>query len=99
MSIAADMVRHVAGLARLEFDENEGERLGQELTTILEYFARIGDVETEGIEPTSHVVSVSSVLRGDTQRQIRGIGEGLVAGAHDSAAPFYRVPRFRQGRQ
>jgi len=43
--ITADDVRHVAGLARLDLDENDVSRLTSDLGAILGYIDRIADAE------------------------------------------------------
>jgi aspartyl-tRNA(Asn)/glutamyl-tRNA(Gln) amidotransferase subunit C len=58
-------VLHVARLARLELDEAEVQRMSAELSKVLDHVARIGELDLDGVPPTSHVVDVSSVLRPD----------------------------------
>ena len=40
-----------------------------ELTGILKHVDRIGNLDLEGVEPTSHVVALENVLREDSPRQ------------------------------
>jgi len=58
-------VRHVARLARLGLDERETERMQRELSGILEHVDRIQSLDLEGVPPTTHVESVTNVLRAD----------------------------------
>ncbi len=55
----------MARLARLELTEDEVERMSAELSTILEHIERIEQLDLDGVEPTSHVVTVENVLRPD----------------------------------
>ena len=56
---------HVAKLARLRLSEEEVETMVGELSGILDHVDRIGNLDLEGVEPTSHVVALENVLRAD----------------------------------
>jgi aspartyl-tRNA(Asn)/glutamyl-tRNA(Gln) amidotransferase subunit C len=58
-------VLHVARLARLRLSDGEVETMVGELSGILEHVDRIGNLDLEGVEPTSHVVALENVLRAD----------------------------------
>jgi aspartyl-tRNA(Asn)/glutamyl-tRNA(Gln) amidotransferase subunit C len=66
--IERDQVLHVARLARLRLSEEEVERMVGELSGILDHVDRIGSLDLEGVEPTSHVVALENVLRPDEPR-------------------------------
>ena len=55
--IDRDQVLHVARLARLELTEEEIGRMSTELSVILEHVERMNQLDLDGVEPTSHVVS------------------------------------------
>lgn len=84
-------VLHVARLARLELTDDEVERMAGELSHILEYVEHIGELELDGVEPTSHVVPVENALREDEPRPSLPREEAL-ASAPDAAAGGFRVP-------
>ncbi len=67
--IDRDTVLHVARLARLELSEPEIERMAGELSGILGHIERIGELDLEGVPPTSHVVEVANALRPDEPRE------------------------------
>ena len=66
--IDREQVLHVARLARLELSEDEVERMSGELTGILGHIEKIGELDLEGVPPTSHVVEVTNALREDEPR-------------------------------
>ncbi|HET8954658.1 MAG TPA: Asp-tRNA(Asn)/Glu-tRNA(Gln) amidotransferase subunit GatC [Solirubrobacterales bacterium] len=66
--IERDQVLHVAKLARLRLSEEEVESMVGELSGILGHVDRIGNLDLEGVEPTSHVVALENVLRADEPR-------------------------------
>ncbi len=63
--IDRDEVLHVARLARLKLGEEEIEPLARELAAILDHVAHIGELDLDGVEPTSHVVEITDALRPD----------------------------------
>jgi aspartyl-tRNA(Asn)/glutamyl-tRNA(Gln) amidotransferase subunit C len=66
--ITQDQVLHVAKLARLRLSDEEVETMVGELSGILDHVDRIGNLDLEGVEPTSHVVALENVLRADVPR-------------------------------
>jgi aspartyl-tRNA(Asn)/glutamyl-tRNA(Gln) amidotransferase subunit C len=66
--IDRDQVLHVARLARLRLDDAEVERMSGELSTILDHIEKIGELDLDEVEPTSHVIQVENVLRDDEPR-------------------------------
>jgi len=89
--IDREQVLHVARLARLELSEEEVETMSRELSGILEHVDKIGELDLEGIEPTSHVTRLENVLRPDEPRP-SWPRERVLEGAPDPADGAFRVP-------
>jgi aspartyl-tRNA(Asn)/glutamyl-tRNA(Gln) amidotransferase subunit C len=68
MALTPDDVRRVADLARLELTGDEAERLTHHLNDLLAQFARLQELDTQGVPPTSHAVPVRALLRDDVSR-------------------------------
>ncbi len=68
MKITKDEVLYVADLARLDLDEASINKFAGQIGNILDYVAKLNEIDTEGIRPTSHAISVTSVFREDKQR-------------------------------
>jgi aspartyl-tRNA(Asn)/glutamyl-tRNA(Gln) amidotransferase subunit C len=66
--IDRDQVLHVARLSKLSLSEDEVEQMSAELSGILTHIEKIGELDLEGVPPTSHVVEVSNALRADEPR-------------------------------
>jgi aspartyl-tRNA(Asn)/glutamyl-tRNA(Gln) amidotransferase subunit C len=66
--IDRDQVLHVARLARLQINEDEVDRMMNELPGILEHIEKIEALDLEGVPPTSHVVEMTNALRADEPR-------------------------------
>ena len=63
--IDREQVLHVARLARLELTEEEVARMSGELSAVLDHIEKIGELDLDGVAPTTHVVEVSNALRPD----------------------------------
>ncbi len=92
MRLTPEEVDHIALLARLDLSSAERERAAGELTQILNYFEKLGELDTKHIEPTSHVFPVTNVLREDVARS--GLSpEAALQNAPEAAANMFQVPR------
>ena len=89
--IDREQVLHVAKLARLKLTDEEVERMSGELSTILENIERIGELDLDGVEPTSHVVDLENVLRADEPRPSLP-RERALDNAPEPASGGFRVP-------
>jgi aspartyl-tRNA(Asn)/glutamyl-tRNA(Gln) amidotransferase subunit C len=89
--IDRDQVLHVARLARLRLDDGEVERMAGELATILDHIDKIGELDLDDVEPTSHVIQVENVLRPDEPRPSLP-REAALGQAPDPAEGGFRVP-------
>jgi aspartyl-tRNA(Asn)/glutamyl-tRNA(Gln) amidotransferase subunit C len=66
--IDREQVLHVARLARLELTDEEVGTIAGELSNILEHIEKIGELDLDGVPPTTHVIEVANALRPDEPR-------------------------------
>jgi aspartyl-tRNA(Asn)/glutamyl-tRNA(Gln) amidotransferase subunit C len=93
MSLTLSEVEHIAELARLELSEKEKERYREQLSAILDYAARLRELDTSGIPPTSSLLSTGNVLRPDQPRP--GLpSEVLLRNAPQTQDGQFRVPKI-----
>jgi len=89
-------VKKIAGLARLGLDKNEEKRFEKDLSSILDFVAKLDEAETENIEPTAHVTGALNVLRPDETDllcQDRQIREQILKNAPSRENGYYKVKR------
>jgi aspartyl-tRNA(Asn)/glutamyl-tRNA(Gln) amidotransferase subunit C len=89
--IDREQVLHVAKLARLRLSDEEVERMSGELSTILGHIETIGELDLDGVPPTSHVVELENVLREDEPRPSLP-RERALENAPDASDDGFRVP-------
>jgi aspartyl-tRNA(Asn)/glutamyl-tRNA(Gln) amidotransferase subunit C len=87
MSLTREDVRRVALLARLELGEDELDRQSIHINRLLQEFERLQSLDVTGVEPTSHSIPLSNVLR-----------EDVVAASLDRDVALANAPEQRNGR-
>lgn len=84
-------VDYVARLARLNLDPAEKEKMAGQLSGILDTAEKIQELDTEGIEPTSHVIDLPALLRDDVIRPSLPLNR-VLQNAPRRQKDFFRVP-------
>ena len=92
MKISREEVRHVARLARLDLEDAELDKMADQLGGILEYMDTLNRVDTEGVAPTAHAVSLTTPLRADELRPHLD-REAALANAPERDGESFLVPR------
>ena len=90
--IDPDQVRRIARLARINLTTDELKEFAGQLSDILDYVDQLNELDTEGVEPTTHPLKISNVFRQDQ------IGESLsneqaLANAPQRHGDFFAVPK------
>jgi len=85
-------VESVARLARLRLTEEEKEKYTKQLADILKYINKLNELNTEKVEPTSHVLPLSNVFREDRVRPSLE-QEEILANAPEAEAGHFKVKK------
>lgn len=93
MKITEGEVKHIVKLARLTLSEEELQTYGRQLNTIIAHVEQLRELDTSGIEPTSHVLPITNVMRDDLSMPSLSNEEAL-KNAPDPVDKFYRVPKI-----
>ena len=91
--ITIQEVEHVANLARLVYDEEEKKKLAEQLGRILDYIEQLNKLNTEDVEPTSHVIHIKNVFRPDVVRPSLTRDDAL-ANAPSDVDGLFEVPKI-----
>ncbi|MBI4283369.1 MAG: Asp-tRNA(Asn)/Glu-tRNA(Gln) amidotransferase subunit GatC [Chloroflexi bacterium] len=90
MKLSHEEVLHIARLARLGLTEAEVDKLGEQLSNILENFAVLQQVDTSDVPPTAQSIALQNVVSEDevapslTQSQV-------LANAPQKEGEFFKV--------
>jgi len=91
-TVTKDDVLHIARLGRLEYNDEEAEKFKGELNAILGYVTKLNELDTDNVEPTSHVLDLNSVMRADEVKPSLG-AEKILKNAPEQDHDHFRVPR------
>jgi aspartyl-tRNA(Asn)/glutamyl-tRNA(Gln) amidotransferase subunit C len=93
--ITEEDVRHVALLSRLYFSDEEIKGFTRDLNNILAYVEQLTELETSGVEPTSHALKMSNVFRADEVVAPPSV-EDMLSNAPESESQCFKVPKIIQ---
>lgn len=90
--ISDETIEYVGILAKLELSEEEKEQAKKDMGSMLDYIDKLGELDTEGVEPMSHVFPVKNVFREDivTNGDMR---EDILKNAPGEKDGMFVVPR------
>jgi len=92
MKITPEEILHVADLARLRLSPVEVEAMTRQLGDILSYVAKLNELDTEGITPTTHAISIVNAFREDEVKPSLDREKTLANGPQQNGESFV-VPR------
>lgn len=92
MKITDETIQYVAALAKLQVKEEQKEKTKEDLEKILNYMERMEELDTDEVEPMSHVLPLKNVFREDlvTNQADR---ENLLANAPKQKDGMFLVPK------
>jgi aspartyl-tRNA(Asn)/glutamyl-tRNA(Gln) amidotransferase subunit C len=88
-----EQVHKVALLARLELSAEEEEQYAGQMSSILDYFEQLSELDTDHVEPTTRAIDLSNITRTDAQSDYQNLA-GIYAAAPDREEEFFKVPRI-----
>lgn len=90
--ISDETIEYVGILAKLELSEEEKEQAKKDMGSMLDYIDKLGELDTTGVEPMSHVFPVHNVFREDvvTNKDDR---ENILKNAPEEKDGMFVVPR------
>jgi aspartyl-tRNA(Asn)/glutamyl-tRNA(Gln) amidotransferase subunit C len=91
--IDREQVHKVAHLARLELTPAEEEQFVTQLSSILEYFEKLRELDTTDVEPMTRAIELRNITRPDAL-QFETEPEELLREAPDPEDRYFRVPQI-----
>ena len=86
-------LQHVVKLARIELSPEEEQRIGPQLSEIIQYVEKLNELDVDKIEPTAHAVQLTNVLREDQPRPSLSQDDAM-RNAPKSANGLFVVPKI-----
>lgn len=86
------MIKNVEVLSKLEFSEEEREEIKKYMYTMLKNLDELNELDTENIEPMSHIFPINNVFREDIVKNPND-RENMLSNAPDRKNGSFRVPK------
>ena len=93
MQITNELVSYVANLSRIKLDENEISEMQSQMSEIVNYMDILNQLDTENVEPLSHIFSITNVMR-DDEIHYDCTKEQLMMNAPEEENGFFKVPKI-----
>lgn len=90
--ISDETIDYVTILAKLELSKEEKEGAKADMERMLDYIDTLNELDTEGIEPMSHVFPVHNVFREDVAAN-GDEHQAMLANAPEIKDQSYKVPK------
>ena len=93
MEIDRKLLEHVAENARLKLTEDEIKRFLPQLKEALEFFSKLQEINTEGINPSFQPVELRNAMREDAEKKCLTQDEALSLTEHKKDG-YFKGPRI-----
>lgn len=92
MAIDKDTVKYTADLAKIIVSDEETEDTAKDLNKILNYIGIMDELDTQGVEPMSHVLPLKNIFREDVV-MISEDRENILRNAPKQKDGYFTVPK------
>lgn len=89
MELTKDEVRDIALLARIGVTDEEINLYQKDMSSVLGYFEKLQEVDTEGVEEIGHITGVTDVYRSDDVIEMDDEGKELIMNSIPSKKDGY----------
>lgn len=90
--ISDETIEYVGILAKLELSDQEKEQAKKDLAEMLDYIDQLGQLDTEGVQPMSHIFDTNNVFREDVVTN-GDDSENMLKNAPLEKDGMYEVPK------
>ena len=76
--LTGDEIKDIAALARVGIEDNDIEKYQKDLSAVLDYFKELEKLDTENVEPISHITGMHNVFREDREVDFGNMGKDAI---------------------
>ena len=92
MKVNNKLVEHLAHLSRLDFDDDSKEKMKFDFEKMLDFVAKLEEVDTDNVVPLSYISSELNVLREDKVEEVL-TQEQALKNAPVNDTDYIRIPK------
>ena len=90
--ITLETIEDVSIIAKLKLDPEEAENARKDMQKMLDYVEKLNELDTDGVEPLTHLFSYGNVFREDIVAN-GDVSEEMLANAPKAKDGQYQVPK------
>lgn len=90
--ITDEVISYISILAKLELSEEEREAAKEDMSKMLHYIDKLNELDTNEIEPMSHMFSITNVFRKDVEEN-RENRDAILSNAPQQKDGCFKVPK------
>ena len=92
MQITDELINYIAELSKLELDKTSAEKMRIAINDVVDYMEILNDLDTENVEPLTHVLNLTNVLRDDEVKPSL-TREEILKNAANHTEEYFVVPK------
>ena len=92
MTIDLKTVKHISKLARISVDEENANKLADDLNSIFSFIEKLNELKTENVEPLTSVAETTLRFREDKIKS-ENIREKILKNSPEDNEDFFVVPK------
>ena len=92
MKVDKKLVDKIAGLAKLEFNEEAKEMMVSDMNKIISFINKLEEIDTDSIEPLVYMSEETNVLRADEVGE-HSSKENALKNAPQKDSDYFKVPK------
>lgn len=89
--ISKEEVKHIAKLARLGLTRDEIDKFQKDLSSILDYFEKLKEMDVSQVQATSHSIKIENVMRNDESQKSKVQSSKLMELAPEIKSGYLKV--------
>lgn len=92
MKIDKALIDKIAGLAKLEFNDEKKEKMVSDMKKIISFVDKLNEVDTEGVDPLIYMNEETNVLRED-EVGAHSSKTNALKNAPEKDSDYFKVPK------
>lgn len=92
MGVTLEEVKHIANLAKLNFNEDQITKLQKDLNKVLDYIDKLNELDLSDVEPLENINETENIFKRDEETKWLSTEEAL-RNAPQRTSNFFKVPK------
>lgn len=90
--ISQEMVKKIASLAKISFNDEDLPKISRQLTDIVSYVEKLNEIDTSAVTPLSNPFEIDKPIREDIPKDGLSVND-VLANAPDAKMDYFVIPK------